>query len=277
MVKVKINNKSLYLDGYLKNNLDIVKKVIKKDWDMCFIIDGIEGAGKSVLAQQIAFYCDPTLNMSRIAFTPKEFQSCIMKADKFQAVVYDEAYQGLNSRSAMTTLNRTLISMMAQIRQKNLYVFIVIPNFWELDKYIALWRSRALFHVYTSEGYERGNFSFYNIKKKKQLYIAGKKTYQYFVKPNFRGRFTKGYMVDEKEYREKKLQSLTEEVSLGADSKFLLQRDSLVMVLLDNKWGHKRIAQAMNKYSNTEFTKGGITNIWRKYERNNKTQAKNIE
>ena len=33
MVKVKINNMSIYFDGYLKSNLDIIKSVIRRDWD----------------------------------------------------------------------------------------------------------------------------------------------------------------------------------------------------------------------------------------------------
>jgi len=46
MVKVDINGRSIYYDGYLLNNLQTAKEVIQKDWDMVFIIDGIEGSGK---------------------------------------------------------------------------------------------------------------------------------------------------------------------------------------------------------------------------------------
>ena len=28
------------MDGYMKENLDLAKKVIKKDWDMLFVYDG---------------------------------------------------------------------------------------------------------------------------------------------------------------------------------------------------------------------------------------------
>lgn len=34
-----------YLDGFLKANLDLAKDVIKKDWDMIFLVDGYEGSG----------------------------------------------------------------------------------------------------------------------------------------------------------------------------------------------------------------------------------------
>ena len=46
MVKVEINGHGIYIDGYLKTNMDLAKNVIKKDWDMLFLIDGYEGSGK---------------------------------------------------------------------------------------------------------------------------------------------------------------------------------------------------------------------------------------
>ena len=205
MTKVIVSEKEFYMDGYLKNNLDTAKDIIKKDWDMIFLGDGYEGVGKSVCIMQCAFYCDPTLSIDRIVFSPNEFQKAVMKAEKFQAIIYDEAYTGLNSRAAMTMVNRALVKMFAEIRQKNLFIFVVMPTFFDLDKYIALWRSRALIHVYTGDGFERGYFAFYNVDLKKQLYVVGKKFYSYSgVRPNFIGRFTNFYPVDEEAYRKKK-------------------------------------------------------------------------
>lgn len=198
-----------YMDGYLKSNLDIAKSAIKKDWDMVFVIDGAEGAGKSVKAMQGAFYCDPTLTNENITFSPKQFRQAITNSDQYQAVVYDEAYTGLSSRATMSLINRTLVSMLAEIRQRNLFVFVVMPCFFDLDKYVALWRSRALIHVYTAENFARGYFAFYNVERKKQLYIHGKKYYSYAKpKPNFYGRFTNYYPVDEKAYRLNKRNAL---------------------------------------------------------------------
>lgn len=210
MVKVYPNtSEEFYMDGYLKNNLDTAKKVIQKDWDMVFCIDGIEGSGKSVLAMQCAKYCDPSFTVDRVVFTAYEFRKAIIESKPYQAVSYDEAYTGLSSRATMSVINRTLVSMLAEIRQKNLFVFIVMPTFFDLDKYAALWRSRALLHVYTGENFKRGFFAFYNSDAKKALYLAGKKTYSYGkIKPNFIGRFTDSYVVDEKEYRKKKKDSL---------------------------------------------------------------------
>lgn len=208
---VKVTDKDFYMDGYLEENLQTAKDVISKDWDMIFAVDGGEGSGKSVFAMQCAYFCDPSFNIDRVVFTPKQFKKAVLESKKFQAFVYDEAYTGLSARATMTLINRTLVSMLAEIRQKNLFLFIVMPCFFDLDKYVALWRSRALFHVYTGDGFQRGFFSFYNVEKKKELYVYGKKFYDYKKpKPNFRGRFTKAYVIDEMEYKQRKAEALTE-------------------------------------------------------------------
>lgn len=207
-----------YMDGYLHSNLTTAKTIIKKDWDMIFIVDGYEGTGKSVFAAQSAFFCDPSFNIERIVFTPKGFREAIINAKPYQAVVYDEAYTGLSSRATMSFINRALVSMLAEIRQKNLFVFVVMPTFFDLDKYVTLWRSRVLIHVYTGGDFQRGFFAFYNADRKKDLYIKGKKFYSYGMpKPNFTGRFTNHYVVDEAEYRKKKKSSLIAREKKSAD------------------------------------------------------------
>lgn len=193
------------LDGYLKTNLDTAKRVVRSDWDMVFVIDGTEGGGKSVIGQQCAAYVDPTFNISRICFTPQDFIKCVEEADNYQAIIYDESYGGLGSRGTMSNVNKTLVKMLTEIRFKNLFIFIIIPTFFDMDKYVALWRSRALIHVYAGHNFTRGQFQFYGKDSKKYLYIMGKQTYSY-NKPraDFIGRFSNTYTVDEKEYREKK-------------------------------------------------------------------------
>lgn len=198
-------DKQYPMDGYLKDNLDTARKVIKKDWDMVFAIDGPEGSGKSTLAIQCAYYCDPTLDLNRIVFTPDEFKAAILSAKPYASVVYDEAYTGLSSRAAMSKINRVLVAMLAEIRQKNLFVWIVMPTFFDLDRYAALWRTRGLIHVYTGDDFRRGLFAFYNADKKKDLYINGKKFYSYYTpKPNFTGTFGPFLPIDKTGYDEKK-------------------------------------------------------------------------
>ena len=212
MVKVQVGNHNFYMDGFLKTNMDRAKEIIKKDWDMVFVVDGMEGSGKSVLAMQIAKYLDPSFNIDRVVFNPFDFSQAIIHAKKFEAVVYDEGFTGLSARATMSTINRSLVTMLAEIRQKNLFVFVVMPTFFDLDRNVALWRSRALFHVY-AEGFKRGSFSFFNSERKKNIYIFGKKTYSYnckgsMSKPNFYGSFTNYYVLDQDLYRRKKKAAL---------------------------------------------------------------------
>jgi len=205
----EINGKKLYVDGWLKKNLDVGNSLIRKDWDMVFVYDGYEGSGKSVKAMADCYYVDPSFNIDRVCFNPREFTKQITAAKPYTAVLYDEAFTGLTARAAMSIINRTLIKMLAEIRQKQLFVGIVMPTFFDLDKYVALWRSRVLIHVYIGKNFQRGFFSFYNMERKKQLYVLGKKFYSYHKpQPNFRGRFTNTYIVDEAEYRKRKKDSL---------------------------------------------------------------------
>lgn len=244
---VKVTEQDYYMDGYLKENFDTIKKTIKEDWDFIFVYDGYEGSGKSLKAQQDAYYCDNTLNIDRITFTPEEFKEAIIKAEKYQAVIFDEAYGGLSARAAMTQINRGLISVLAEIRQKNLFIFIVLPSFFDLDRYVALWRSRALIHIYT-DGFKRGYFSFFNQAKKKELYVKGKKFYSYScVKPNFRGRFTKHYCVDEEEYKQKKLKALKARENVKEEEKGdpNVARNDIIISMRNKGYKIKEIADIM--------------------------------
>jgi len=208
MVIVKRGGREFAIDGYVKKVLDRCKSIVKFDWDMVFIIDGIEGCGKSCMAQLLGYYVDPTLNNSRIVFTAEKFKQAILNAEKYQAVIFDESYQGLSSRGAMSFVNKNLISMMAEIRQKNLFIFVVMPCVFDLDRYISLHRSRGLWHCYTNK-FQRGYVKFYNIDLKKKLIMNGKKYYSYaFPKPNFKARFSKFYADNEIEYKKNKSGSL---------------------------------------------------------------------
>lgn len=204
-----IKTPGMYMDGLLQQNLDILKKAVSNDWDGLIAVDGAEGSGKSCIAQQAAFYCDPTLTLDRIVFTPEQFREAVLKAEKYQAVIYDEGFAGLSSRKTMSDTNHVIVSMLTEVRQKNLFIFIVLPSFFDMDKYVALWRSRALLHVYADK-FKRGFFRFYSYKKKKDLYVQGKKFYSYkVVKPDFSGRFTNFFPCGMDEYKKKKANSLT--------------------------------------------------------------------
>lgn len=247
----KDTDKEFYIDGYLNTNLETAKKAVSNDWDMMFVVDGYEGTGKSVLAQQVALKVDPTFNINRIVFTPKSFKQTVLSAQKRQAVVYDEAYHGLSSRGAMGTINKTLIKMLTEIRYRNLFILIVLPTVFILDKYVGIWRSRALLHVYSPEKFQRGFFAFYNIDKKKELYMHGKQFYSYKTpKPNFIGRFTNHYTVDKEEYKAKKRKEtslIEDELDKREDKHF--ERNQICHRMKRNGYNHTEIAKCVGMTS----------------------------
>ncbi len=250
-----------YVDQRLRERLEKVKEDLKKNDKDCFIaIDGNEGSGKSTLALQIGKYVDPTLDLARIVFDAEGFRAAILKAKKGQCVIFDEAFTGLSSRASLSGVNRTLVSLMMQIRQKNLFVIMVLPTFFLLDKYVALFRSRALIHVYECSG-RRGYFKVYNQRKKKLLYLLGKATYSYSgakwaVKTSFKGRFYGPFALGDKEmekkYREKKLNALeaTEKNPMSAGQVKYREQRNLILYLLRSisKMTYQEMSNMLGEY-----------------------------
>lgn len=217
------------MDGKLQRNLDKIKKrVLKKDMDSVFVIDGGEGAGKSVFGMQVAKYLNPKFDLKHVCFNATEFMNAINNSKKGDVILFDEAYSGLASRTALSEVNHLLVSMMMEMRQKNLIVIIILPSFFLLDKYVALWRAVALFHVYMIKG-KRGRWIAFNRKKKKILYLKGKKDYNYnVVRSRFRGRFLDKYMVNEALYRAKKSLALKKRERRTKSEKYIRQRNKLL-------------------------------------------------
>lgn len=261
-----------WMNWLLMQNLAMMKRAVRKDWDGLFIVDGREGAGKSVMAQQMAKFCDPTFELGRICFTPAEFMDAITAATPGQAIVYDESRGGLNARRTMSGINVTLTNLLAQIRQKNLFVFIVIPTVFDLDKNVAIWRSRGLIHI-TAEvvknddtgqaDIERGYFKFYGEAALTQLYIKGKRYYDYSVQnPDFEGRFGAGYQVDEAAYRERKRQVLEAVGKGAAKTQEILDYLRMVWINLCAKRGWAYARDLRDDFADACETKIRVLYMW---------------
>lgn len=205
MAKFLFNGREYYMDGYLDNTVNLMEQHINKDNDILCIIDGATGTGKSCLAQQLAGRIDPTFDVSRACFDADEFKKAIINAKKKQAIIFDEALNGLNIRRTMSSVNVTMTSLLTEIRQKNLVIIMCLPSIFDLDKSIAIHRSQFLIHVYMKNG-KRGFFRFYGKKAKARLFgnDFARRTYQYIGRSTFWGSFKNGYVIDEESYRKKK-------------------------------------------------------------------------
>ena len=221
------------MNSLLKFQLDILVNSVTYDFDAVIIVDGeIEGSGKSVFAQQVGYYMawrgGRKLTIEHIVFTPKQFREAIEKANKMECIIWDEAYSGANKFRMMANINQTISTMLQKIRQKNLFIVVVLPYFFDLSSYIAVPRSWFLIHVNLKNQLEiekeateldfnkpifvRGFFEFYSRKRKKALYFQGRREYNYdYVRGNFIGNFPQFYCVDEEAYKEKKLKYATDD------------------------------------------------------------------
>ena len=54
-------------DGYLLQKLQNVKKLMSKEWDVVFLIDGIEGSGKSTLSFLCGWYISVAISSGEYA------------------------------------------------------------------------------------------------------------------------------------------------------------------------------------------------------------------
>lgn len=233
---------TFYLDDRLKVALDEVKQVVGtasekgRDWDYVALICGYPGTGKSNFAQNLAKYCCPWFDESYIVFNADEFIEVTNNCKNNSAIVLDESFATFNSRVSKSSDFIKVVNHLQLLRQKNLYLFLCLPNFFDLSKAIAIYRSHHLFVTYSPKFGERGSFAVWDKDGKKLLYIKGQKYMDYNAeKPNFRGRFIKSKAVDEPKYQEIKLKHLMEqEESPSADSKTMKSRDNFVIWLIEN-------------------------------------------
>jgi len=169
---------------YLKKNLKGIKKdYINDDNDYCMIIDGKEGSGKSTLGATCCLAVDPNFSVDKIAFTGTEFLKVMHKAKYGSAVMWDEAEIGAFSRDSVGKINKLIVTALMVSRAKRLFLCIIIPSFFVLDKYLRMHRVGMLIHVI-----RRGEFAVYpSFKGKlKKLTVDGSKYWDYgVVKPLF--------------------------------------------------------------------------------------------
>ncbi len=228
-----VTDKKYRMNSLLKFQLDILINAVQYDFDGVIVVDGdIEGSGKSVFAQQVSYYeawkCGTKFDINNVVFTPTQFLEAVDNAVKRQVILWDEAYQGSSKWRQMSKINQTIMSTLQKIRQKNLFIIVVLPYFFDLNSYLAVPRSWFLIHVelkgqmevfkeqedldFDKPVFLRGFFQFYSRARKKQLFFQGRQQYDYdCVRGNFIGNFPQFYTIDEEEYKAKKMKYATEE------------------------------------------------------------------
>jgi hypothetical protein len=209
-----------YIDETLYENLKILAKNIVKDityLGVCSSSTLEVGSGKSTLMTQIGEAYTDLVNqyhglnlkfdMNNVVFKPKDLIDKAFKLPKYSFILLDE----WEDAHYWSELGVTLRQFFRKCRQLNLFIIIIIPNFFQLGINYAVSRSLFFIDVKFEGEFDRGYFKFYNYDTKKNLYIHGKRDQNYNVTgPQFSGRFTNGYGVDEDEYRKAKYKDMIE-------------------------------------------------------------------
>jgi len=153
-------------------------------------------------------------DLRNIAFDANEFEEKAFdlhkRGQKYSVVILDES-DDLTGHSLSAEVKK-IKRFLRKSGQLNLLMIMILPDFFEFPKPVAVNRSIALITVDYGERFKRGTFKFYDFKAKKKMYIKGKQYNDYsVVDSTFRGEFARHYLVDEAEYRKLKYRDLLED------------------------------------------------------------------
>lgn len=193
-----------YINETLAKNLDIYAKRIINDMHFLIIISGNDsvGNGKTTIATHCAAYLTNKINQlhkldnsftsKNVAMNSKNLVKQSFDNPQYSVNLLDEGDDLTDHSMKQTTIE--LKRYFRKCRQLNQILILILPSFFELPKFFALARSHALINVKFHGEFERGLFDFYGPKQKKQLYLKGKKDWDYnAAKPDFDGGFFSQY------------------------------------------------------------------------------------
>jgi len=257
------------MDDNLARQIETAVKNVIYDWDFTIIITGSGEVrvGKSVLALQIAIYWTWLMWKIHNIEVPFDIEKNIVfqwdklieqgnslgKEYRFCALQYDEAGETMEGTKTQSLELKQVRDYLRECGQYNFLNIMVMPEFFDLPKGIAMTRSIFLIdvsYIANQEGiFERGYFKFYSRKNKKMLYMKGKKELNYNAHQyNFSGKFPNFYPIDEQEYRDKKQEALKSREYSKVDKR-LNQRD-IAWDILSKKFNltHKEIVELYKEY-----------------------------
>jgi len=135
-----------YLQSSIKKGLDATKERVKaRDKDAVFLVTGGEGNGKSSLSILMANYLDPDFDASeQIVMDHEDLIRTADELSSYQSIVFDEGIESLLSRNHGKSRNKMMIEWFREVRAKNLFIFVNMPEFKEIEKPIRDDRAHML-------------------------------------------------------------------------------------------------------------------------------------
>lgn len=224
---------TFHIDDFMQQNLDEIKeRVTSGKWDNKIIVAGYSGVGKSHTTQFFAKYLCSWFDSSYYCFSINEFIEKASNCEPYSALVLDESFDSMNSKASLSKEFQKIISFLQIIRQKNLYIFLLLPNFFDLQKSIALYNTNLLIVCYTDKKGRRGNYAVFDRDKKKNLYIRGYKMMDYSREtPNFTGKVPATPIIDWEDYERRKAAHLKQQIDRDEQqikSRPIVERDKCI-------------------------------------------------
>lgn len=111
-----------------------IKRMLDKDWDYIAGVSGDAGVGKSSLVCQIGPLVDKKYAFERNnIYQQSKLSSALYDYPEKSFLNVDEAINVLYRRDFAKGGQKQLLKDFDMIRDRNLCVFFLIPNFWDLD------------------------------------------------------------------------------------------------------------------------------------------------
>jgi len=175
---MKINypnsDKTFAVDELLVKKIDVMCKLIEESsGDAVIIADGGEGTGKSNLLSIVCYLFSIKLNRrytsDDIYFDLDEMMKEV-QSSKERIFHFDEAALGALAGDWQNSLQKKFIKLLMIARKRKHIICMAVPQFWRLNRYFAVDRSKALLHTYLHQGIKHGKYSYYTLRGKEVLY-----------------------------------------------------------------------------------------------------------
>lgn len=181
----RVEKSEFWMDSALLNKLDNIKMIQSKKWDGVIIVDGPERSGKSVLGMLCGWYLsNKKITITNFALGLSDVAQKIATIPDESVLILDEGSTIFSSKKTNSKLQKNLMEILDVVGQKRLIFIIILPCFFDLNKTIAVRRSKFLLHVYPDEDYNRGKYAFWGEKSKSKLYHFGKKNFDSYAFPH---------------------------------------------------------------------------------------------
>ena len=114
-----------------------IKDQISRNRNVCILVVGRVGTGKSWSCLKLASVLDPSFNMERIVFNLTDLLELVHKGKvgKGEVIIFDEAGISVSNRNSyMNQFNKAMSHLLQTWRHRNHILFISVPSIAFIDK-----------------------------------------------------------------------------------------------------------------------------------------------